>query len=121
MLGEKIQAEGVRVYFFTFSRNYDSVGLSQLSEMFELDGKKLYSIIAKMIINGEIRASMDQNSECIVFHGQEDRSEITRLEYLAKVYAEKVGSFVETNEKVLETRGFVNDTNYTNSKFSRKR
>lgn len=67
--------------------------------MFELSEATVYSIVSKMIINEELHASLDEPSGTVVLH--RPGVELSRLEYLAGVYSEKVASFVENNEKLL--------------------
>ncbi|KAI8494468.1 Eukaryotic translation initiation factor 3 subunit C [Branchiostoma belcheri] len=68
LISRKIQEESLRTYLFTYSAIYDSLcedtdididhvacySLVTLSEMFELDGPVVHSIISKMIINEEL-------------------------------------------------------------------
>ncbi|KAJ3125920.1 Translation initiation factor 3 subunit c [Nowakowskiella sp. JEL0407] len=107
MLGRKIQEEGLRTYFFTYSKFYDSLGIVQLSSMFSLPVSAVYSITAKMIISEELHASLDQPTQTVVLHRPGPGIEMSRLEYLASTYADKVQSFVESNERLLETRSIT--------------
>ncbi|KAJ3137002.1 Translation initiation factor 3 subunit c, partial [Irineochytrium annulatum] len=110
MLGEKIQQEGLRTYLFQFSPFYDSMGLAQLADMFELAPAKVHSIVSKMILAEELNASLDGLRAAVVLHrpvGGVSGGEMSRLEYLAGVYSEKVGSFVDNNEKLLESRSII--------------
>ncbi|KAJ3045344.1 Translation initiation factor 3 subunit c [Rhizophlyctis rosea] len=104
MLTQKIQEEGLRTYFFTYSPYYDSLGLEQLSSMFELPIPVVYATVSKMIINEELHASLDQPTNTVILHRPGPGVEMSRLEYLAGVYSEKVATFVENNEKLLESR-----------------
>ncbi|KAI9209580.1 eukaryotic translation initiation factor 3 subunit 8 N-terminus-domain-containing protein [Polychytrium aggregatum] len=104
MLAKKIQEEGLRTYLFTYAPYYDSLGLEQLSSMFDLPVGAVHSIVSKMIINEELHASFDQPTNTIVLHRSSQGVEMSRLEYLAGVYSEKIGTFVEYNEKLLESR-----------------
>ncbi|KAJ3294249.1 Translation initiation factor 3 subunit c [Borealophlyctis nickersoniae] len=107
MLTQKIQEEGLRTYFFTYSPYFDSLGLDQLSSMFQLPYNVVYSTVSKMIINEELHASLDQPTKTVVLHRPGPGVEMSRLEYLAGAYSEKVASFVENNEKLLESRSLV--------------
>lgn len=100
MLRRRIQEEGLRTYLFTNSRYYDSIAIDTLTELFALPKNAVHSIISKMMINEELHASWDQPSGTIVLH----RVEPTRLQYLAMQLADKVGAFVENNERTLDTR-----------------
>nr|CAD7266842.1 unnamed protein product [Timema shepardi] len=54
MLTRLIQEEALRTYLFTYSNVYDSISMSTLAEMFELDLAIVHSTISKMIINEEL-------------------------------------------------------------------
>lgn len=53
-----------------------------------------------MIWNEELAASLDQSSGVIVFH----RIELSRPQQLAQVIADKLGTMVEQNEKMLDSK-----------------
>ncbi|KAI8906091.1 eukaryotic translation initiation factor 3 subunit 8 N-terminus-domain-containing protein [Powellomyces hirtus] len=112
MLSQKIKEEGLRTYFFTYAPYYDSLGLDRLASMFDLPAAQVRGIVSRMIINEELEASIDQPTQSVVLHtaagggggGGGDTHEPSRLEYLAGMYADKVSSLVESNEKLLEAR-----------------
>ncbi|GFX32606.1 eukaryotic translation initiation factor 3 subunit C [Trichonephila clavipes] len=54
MISQKIQEEALRTYLFTYSSYYDSLSVSRLAEMFELEQPVVHSILCKMIINEEL-------------------------------------------------------------------
>ncbi|KAJ3107941.1 Translation initiation factor 3 subunit c [Physocladia obscura] len=107
MLTKKIQEEGLRTYIFQFAPHYDSLGLHQLSGMFSLAIPHVHSILAKMIVNEELCASLDEPTSTVVLHRNAPGVEMSRLEYLAGVYAEKVATLVDSNEKMLESRSIL--------------
>jgi translation initiation factor 3 subunit C len=86
MLTRKIQEEGLRAYLLTYGQFYESVNLSELSAMFELPTAAVHSLISRLILSDELKASFDQPSGVIVFH----KADPTRLQYLALQFAEKV-------------------------------
>ncbi|KAF9581629.1 Translation initiation factor 3 subunit c [Lunasporangiospora selenospora] len=100
MLGRKIQEEGLRTYLFTNASYYSSVGLDQLAKMFELPLSVAVAIVSKMVWNEELAASIDQVSNVVVLHHIEPR----KVQSLALAFAEKAASFVEGNEKLLESK-----------------
>lgn len=104
MVKEKIKEEGVRTFLFTVSTNYDSFSAERLSSMFELDKSTIHSIVSKMIIRGEIEASWDNESGCIVMH----KIEPSKLQNLSLQFADKIGNLSENNEKLIELFNFHN-------------
>ncbi|ENN79282.1 eukaryotic translation initiation factor 3 subunit C [Dendroctonus ponderosae] len=100
MLTKLIKEESLRTYLFTYSHVYDSISMSTLAAMFELDKPVVHSIISKMIINEELMASLDDPTQTVVMH----RSEPSRLQSLALQLADKVNNFVDSNERILETK-----------------
>ena len=81
MLSRKIQEESLRTYLFTFSNVYDSISITQLAEMFELEDNCVHALVSKMIIAEELMASLDQLTQCIVKH----RTEPSRMQALVRV------------------------------------
>nr|CAD7589925.1 unnamed protein product [Timema genevievae] len=100
MLTRLIQEEALRTYLFTYSNVYDSISMSTLAEMFELDLTIVHSTISKMIINEELMASLDDPTQTVVMH----RSEPTRLQALALQLTDKVNNFVDANERIFEMK-----------------
>jgi len=94
LLKRKIQEEGLRTYLFTYSSQYDSLGLDSLSDMFSLPKNHVHSLVSKMMMSDELHASWDQPTGSIVLH----RVEPTRLQSLALQLAEKAA---ENNERNL--------------------
>jgi translation initiation factor 3 subunit C len=101
MLKLKIKCEALRTYLFAYSVHYDSLSLSQLCRMFELDKRTANGVISKMMINQELHASWDQPTETVILH----RVEPTHLQALALQYADKAAQLLDCNERFLETRG----------------
>ncbi|CEP14533.1 hypothetical protein [Parasitella parasitica] len=96
MLIRKIQEEGLRTYLFTYCSYYTTLGLAQLSSMFDLSVNSVSAIVAKMIFNEELSASLDQVTQCIVLH----QVELSRLQVLSLQYSEKVANLVDQNERL---------------------
>lgn len=101
MLAEQIQEEGLRTYLFTYAPYYDTLSLTTLSSMFELDPKKIAAVISRMISHEELAAALDQVKDAIVFR---KGVELSRLQSQAITLSEKAMGILESNEKVLETR-----------------
>ncbi|CAH0548824.1 unnamed protein product [Brassicogethes aeneus] len=100
MLTKLIKEESLRTYLFTYSHVYDSISMATLANMFELGKPVVHSIISKMIINEELMASLDDPTQTVVMH----RSEPSRLQSLALQLADKINNFVDSNERILETK-----------------
>ncbi|KAJ3064473.1 Translation initiation factor 3 subunit c [Podochytrium sp. JEL0797] len=101
MLTLKLQHAALRTYVFQFSRHYDSLSIETLAGMFDLSVEAVHGELAGMIVAEElVGARLDEPTRCVVLK----RGEVSRLEFLAGVYAEKVGVLVDGNEKLLESR-----------------
>jgi len=100
MISAKIQEESLRTYLFRYSSLYDSLSLESLAEMFQIPIKLAHATISKMIINEELMASLDEPTAIVMMH----RTEPTRLQSLALQLADKVGSLVDNNERVMEIK-----------------
>ncbi|RMZ92707.1 hypothetical protein DV736_g3, partial [Chaetothyriales sp. CBS 134916] len=101
MLVAQIQEEGLRTYLFTYAAYYDTLSISTLSSMFELDSKKISAIVSKMISHEELAAALDQVNDAIVFR---KGVELSRLQSQVVTLSEKAMGILESNEKVLEAR-----------------
>jgi translation initiation factor 3 subunit C len=101
MLAEQIQEEGLRTYLFTYAPYYDTLSLTTLSDMFELDSKKIAAVVSKMISHEELAAALDQVNDAIVFR---KGVELSRLQSQVITLSERAMGILESNEKVLETR-----------------
>lgn len=97
MLVDKIQQEGLRTYLFTYASYYSTVSMKQLANMFDFSESRVSGIVAKMIFNEELSGSLDQLSQCLVLH----KSELSKLQLAALQYSEKVSTFVDQNERLL--------------------
>lgn len=100
MLLQKIKAEAMRTYIFTYLSLYDSFAIGQLASMFDLSLNAVHSIVSKMMINEEIHASWDETSQFILI----SRVKHTRLQQLALTLAENVANAVEQNELTLNMK-----------------
>jgi len=100
MLVRKIQEESLRTYLFTHSSVYDSISMTILSDMFQLEQSTVHSIISKMIMNEELMASLDEPTQSVVMH----RTEPSRLQSMSLQLADKVANLVDNNERILKIR-----------------
>lgn len=101
LLAKQIQEEGLRTYLFTYAPFYDTLAVSTLSEMFELEPRKVSAVVSKMISHEELAAALDQVSETIIFR---KGVELSRLQSLALTLSDKASNLIETNERTLEHR-----------------
>ena len=99
MLASKIKLEGLRTYLFAFSKQYESLSLSQLCAMFEMSKNEVHSVVSKMIINRELLASWDQPTETIVLR----KAEPSPVQMMALQFSEKAVHLVEANERLLDS------------------
>ncbi|KAI0097149.1 eukaryotic translation initiation factor 3 subunit C [Daldinia grandis] len=101
MLSKQIQEEGLRTYLFTYAPYYDTLAVSTLSSMFELEDRKVSAIISKMISHEELAAALDQVTSTVIFR---KGVELSRLQSLALTLSDKAAQLIETNERTLEQR-----------------
>jgi translation initiation factor 3 subunit C len=101
MLAKQIQEEGLRTYLFTYAPFYDTLAVSTLSSMFELEDRKVAAIVSKMISHEELAAALDQVTFNVIFR---KGVELSRLQSLSLTLADKAASLIESNERTLEQR-----------------
>lgn len=111
MLGKKVQEEGLRTYLFTYASYYDTIGIQQLSTMFDLSAASVTSTVSKMIWNDELAASLDQVHGVVVLH----RVEPSKLQTLALMLADKAANMLDGNERSLEQKTAQSEKNAANS------
>lgn len=98
MLTEKLQAEGLRTYLFTYWSHYSTLSLATLADMFQLPIKDVSAIVAKMIAQEELTAALDQKTGSVVFR---QAVEQTKLQQLAVALSDKVIQLAERNERLV--------------------
>ena len=96
----QIQREGLRAFLIAHYAHYDSISLQSLAERFELPEAEAHAVVSKMLLAGELHACWDQPTECITVQHMEP----SKLQFLALQFADKTSQFVETNERVLDSR-----------------
>ncbi|EGC40151.1 hypothetical protein DICPUDRAFT_52181 [Dictyostelium purpureum] len=94
-----IQEVSLKTFLFTYSTSYDSILIAELADRFQLPKAHVHSIVAKMMVNHEISASMEHSTESITF-----RAEQTKFQYLALHYSESLVDFVEQNERIYDVK-----------------
>ncbi|KAJ2589681.1 Translation initiation factor 3 subunit c [Coemansia sp. RSA 1722] len=103
MLAAKIQIEALRTYLFTYSTQFESVGLEDLSAMFGMSKNKVYALLARMVYNNELQASLDEVSGTLVFNMANFEAS-SRLQQTALALSNKVNSFADINERMFELK-----------------
>ncbi|KAJ2848378.1 Translation initiation factor 3 subunit c [Coemansia brasiliensis] len=103
MLASKIQVEALRTYLFTYSTQFEAVGLDDLSAMFELPRNKVYSLLARMVYQDELQASLDEVSGVLVFSPANFEAS-SRLQQTALMLSNKANQFADINERVFELK-----------------
>jgi len=101
MVNERIQKETLRTYLLMYSTVYTTVSFDTLCTLFELDRQSVYSLVSKMIIQEELSATLDEQTNCLYMH----RVEPSRLQLLALNWTDKLNQLAEYNEQVIEPRG----------------
>jgi translation initiation factor 3 subunit C len=99
-LKQLIKVEALRTFALSYSSYFESMAVEQLSAVYELPESQVHSVLSKMIINGELRASWDQPTASMVMR----RTEPSRLQSLALQLAAKVTNMTDNNEKLLDAR-----------------
>lgn len=99
-LKELLKVEALRTFSLSYSSYFESMSTSQLSHLFGLEDAKVHSVLSKMIINQEMRASWDQPTASIVMR----RTEPSRLQSLALQLASKVANMTDNNEKLMDAK-----------------
>lgn len=102
-LKELLKVEALRTFSLSYSSYFDSMSTEQLSKLFDMPVTKVHSVVSKMMMNTEVRASWDQPTASIVMR----RTEPSRLQSLALQVAAKVGNVLENNEKLMDARGGI--------------
>lgn len=99
-LKELLKVEALRTFTLSYSSYFESLAVQQLSEVYELEASKVHSVLSKMIINGELRASWDQPTACMIMR----RTEPSRLQSLALQLSAKVVNMTDNNEKLVDAK-----------------
>jgi len=99
-LQELLKVEALRTFSLSYSSYFESMSTTQLAQLFGLPPARVHSVLSKMIINMEMRASWDQPTASIVMR----RTEPSRLQSLALQLASKVANMTDNNEKLMDAK-----------------
>lgn len=103
MMKRQLQVEGLRTYVFTYRSVFSKLSIAKLAQKFDMDAAQVVEILGKMIDNGEMNGSF--NDEKTLFNFASTEPQRSRLQELAIVMNEKVGLLTEKNEKT-STNGY---------------
>jgi len=92
--------EGMRAFLISSYAHFEAISLERLALRFEVSESEAHSIVSRMLLAGELHACWDQPTSTLAVQ----RTEPSKLQFLALQFAEKVAQFVETNERVLDMR-----------------
>jgi len=108
MIGRQIQEQALRTYLFSYAQYYDTIHISKLASMFDLEETAAHALVSNMMMSAELQASFDQPSGAIVVGCQDASS----LQYLALNFAEKANILLENNEQI-DQRGMYDRRSWT--------
>jgi len=98
MLRVRIKEEAVRTYLLLNGEHYESLSLSHICSMFDMDQTITRRIICRMIFNKEISAAWEHPANILVIY----KTEVTSLQALSQNVADKVSLLLESNERLLD-------------------
>ena len=96
----QLMIEGMRAFLISSYAHFEAISLARLATRFEVSEAEAHAVVSRMLLAGELHACWDQPTATIVVQ----RTEPSKLQFLALQFAEKAAQFVETNERVLDTR-----------------
>ena len=95
-----IKQEALRTMLFAHAAFFQSIRISDLVDVYQMPDDKVRSLISRMILTGELQASIDQPTGTLVPH----RQERSALQTLSQQLAERTRAFVEGSERILDAR-----------------
>lgn len=96
----QLMTEGMRAFLISSYAHFEAISLTGLATRFNVSENEAHAIVSRMLLAGELHACWDQPTSTLAVQ----RSEPSKLQFLALQFAEKTAQFVETNERVLDTR-----------------
>jgi len=116
MIRQQVKEQGLRTYIFSAASNYDSLSADRLSNMFELEASLVQTMVSKMIMSGELAASWDETTTCIIMQ----RAPPCKLQSLSLQFADRAGMLMENNEKLIEVRSNYGSNERRDPQWNRK-
>ena len=93
---DKIKLESMKAFLLGNANGFDSLSLKYLADVYELSGHSVHQMISKMILDGKLKASLDEPSNCLIMH----RTRSSGLQIAALKMADKIFQLAELNEKL---------------------
>lgn len=94
MLKRQLQVEGLRTYIFTYKAIFAKLSVEKLATTFQLEQNHVVEIVEKMLASGDVKGSLANN----YINFATDEPQRSKLQELAIIMNEKVGSLNEKNE-----------------------
>lgn len=98
LLRDRIKEEGVRIYLLTYGAHFESMCLSHVCEMFEMEDVAARRIISRMIFDKEISAAWEHPADTLILY----KVDPSPVQTLSQTVAEKVSALMESNERLLD-------------------
>ena len=99
-LRKQMRESGLRAYLISSYAHFDALSLTHLASRFELTPDEAHAVVSKAMLSREIDACWDQPTATVVVN----KSEPSKLQFLALQFADKINQFVESNERILDQR-----------------
>jgi translation initiation factor 3 subunit C len=93
LLQNLVQETGLRTFVLIYASFYHTISISRFSDMFSLSEERVRSLLARMILSGEIEAKFDILDTKAMFPESKDVRELT------KEVAESAVAIMERNRK----------------------
>ncbi|KAI9594614.1 eukaryotic translation initiation factor 3 subunit 8 N-terminus-domain-containing protein [Syncephalis fuscata] len=100
ILVERIQEDALRTHLFANGAYISTIYLKDLAVMFDLSDSKVQRLVARMIFEEGLQASLDQPNNLLVMQCVEP----TALQALALALADKVVMMADDNERALDVK-----------------
>jgi translation initiation factor 3 subunit C len=98
LLHDRIKEEGVRIYLLTYGVHFESMSLSHICEMFEMEETAARRIISRMIFDKEISAAWEHPADTLILY----KVDPSTVQSQSQALAEKVSLLMESNERLLD-------------------
>eukprot|EP00043_Microstomoeca_roanoka_P011597 m.109310 g.109310 ORF g.109310 m.109310 type:complete len:922 (+) comp15242_c0_seq4:120-2885(+) len=100
LLTDHVKKQSLRTFLFANAGYFDSISLKSLEDRFELDSNTVRSTISELIYRRELPGYYDPITGSIIMYRQQPSS----LQSAATLLSDKVGQFMESNDRLFEKR-----------------